>query len=493
MNVSAWSIRNPIPAIVLFMLLTLAGVLAFRALKVSNMPDVDLPMVTLNAALPGAAPAQLETEVARKLENSIAAVQGLKHLYTSIGDGLVVISAEFRLDKPVQEALDDVRAAVTRVRADLPGDLRDPVVQKADLAAQPILTYTVASERLDDEALSWFVDNQVARTLLAVRGVGAVTRVGGVTREVRVELDPARLMARGATAAEVSRALRQVQLDASGGRGDLGGAEQALRLQRVDTGTGGLLGGEDLRGLLAAEHAGGLQFAGAVGVGHGLGKHGLRLGQAGTRLRHVGLQHLGGQACQQLASLDGVAHLRGHLDQSPAAYFGAHHHLLPGGDGAGGGDAQRPVDGLRRGHLHGEGRAPAGRRRSRRARARRGGGLGLRPGRAAGQAHPQGRYRHQGQRHRGMQGKKDSSHRIRGVEAGRTVRVADRGAGQCPHSGASCHARRLPLAAGGGRISGADLAALACTGRSPTSALGACRGRAHADGPNCVSSAPPTT
>ena len=230
MNVSAWSIRNPIPAILLFMLLTLAGVLAFRAMKVQNFPDIDLPMVIVTAALPGAAPAQLETEVARKLENSLATVPGVKHLYATISDGLVVITAEFRLEKPVQEAVDEVRSAVARVRSELPANVSDPVVQKGDLAGQPILTYTVASARGDDEALSWFVDDEVTRALLAVRGVGAVSRVGGVTRELRVELDPAQLLSRGATAAEVSRQLRQLQQDASGGRADVGGAEQSMRM-----------------------------------------------------------------------------------------------------------------------------------------------------------------------------------------------------------------------------------------------------------------------
>ncbi len=230
MNVSAWSIRNPIPAILLFILLTLAGVLGFRAMKVQNFPDIELPMVVVTATLPGAAPGQLETEVARKIENSVAAIQGLKHLYTNLSDGLMVMTAEFRLEKPTQEAVDDVRAAVSRVAADLPADLGAPVVTKADLSGQPILTYTVASSRLDDEALSWFVDNEVARKLLAVRGVGAVGRVGGVSREVRVELDPARLLARGATAADVSRQLRQAQQDASGGRAQVGGAEQSMRL-----------------------------------------------------------------------------------------------------------------------------------------------------------------------------------------------------------------------------------------------------------------------
>ena len=228
-NVSAWSIRNPTPAILLFVMLTLAGLIGFRAMKIQNFPDIDLPMVTVVAALPGASPGQLETEVARKVENSLATIQGLKHIYTSLTDGTVTITAEFRLEKPTQEAVDDVRDAVSRVRSDLPADLRDPVIKKVDLAGTPILTYTVASQKMDDEALSWFVDNQVTKAMLAVRGVGAVSRVGGVSREVRVELDPARLLALHATAADISRQLRQVQQEASGGRADLGGAEQSVR------------------------------------------------------------------------------------------------------------------------------------------------------------------------------------------------------------------------------------------------------------------------
>ncbi|WP_293416803.1 efflux RND transporter permease subunit [Piscinibacter sp.] len=228
-NVSSWSIRNPTPSILLFVMLTLAGLLGFRAMKVQNFPDIDLPMVTVTASLPGASPGQLETEVVRKIENSLATVQGLKHMYATIQDGTATLTAEFRLEKPTQEAVDDVRDAVSRVRSDLPADLRDPVIRKVDLAGTPILTYTVASQKMDDEALSWFVDNQVTKAMLSVRGVGAVSRVGGVTREVRVELDPARLLALNATAADISRQLRQVQQEASGGRTDLGGAEQSVR------------------------------------------------------------------------------------------------------------------------------------------------------------------------------------------------------------------------------------------------------------------------
>jgi len=229
MNVSAWSIRKPIPSILLFVMLTLVGLVAFQRMKIQQFPDIDLPMVIVTASLPGAAPAQMETEVARKIENSIAAVQGLKHVYAKIQDGTATITAEFRLEKPTQEAMDDVRDAVSRIRSDLPADLRDPVITKMDFAAMPVLTYTVASARMDDEALSWFVDNQVTKALLAVPGVGAIGRVGGVQREVRVEVDPLRLLGLNATVADISRRLREIQQESSGGRADLGGAEQSVR------------------------------------------------------------------------------------------------------------------------------------------------------------------------------------------------------------------------------------------------------------------------
>ena len=229
MNVSAWSIRNPIPSVMLFVLLTFAGILSFNAMKVQNFPDIDLPTVNITAALPGAAPAQMETEVARKIENSIATVQGLKHIYTTVQDGVVTITAEFRLEKPVQEAVDDVRSAVSRVRSELPGDVRDPIVSKLDMASMPVLAFTIASKSMDDEALSWFVDNEVSKRLRSVRGVGGTTRVGGVSREVRVALDPFKLQALNATVADISRQLRNVQQDSAGGRTDVGGGEQPVR------------------------------------------------------------------------------------------------------------------------------------------------------------------------------------------------------------------------------------------------------------------------
>lgn len=228
LNVSSWSIRNPTASLLLFVLLTFLGLIGFQAMKVQNFPDIELPIVTVTAALPGASPSQLENDVARKVESALATIQGVKHIQSTLTDGSADIAVEFHIEKPVQEAVDEVRDAVSRIRGDLPAELRDPVIKKVELAGA-IVTYTVASSGMDDEALSWFVDNQISKRLLAVPGVGAVSRVGGVTREVRVDLDPVRLLAFNTTAADISRQLRQSQQEASGGRVDLGGSEQSVR------------------------------------------------------------------------------------------------------------------------------------------------------------------------------------------------------------------------------------------------------------------------
>ena len=232
MNFSALSIKHPVPAIMLFILLSLAGWMAYRANPVQDFPDIELPIVNVSASLPGAAPAQLETEVARKIEDSVATLQGVKNIYSKVLDGTATITVEFILEKNLSDAVNEVRDAVTQVRADMPGELRDPVVSKVSTAGRVVLAFVVtpkAGTRIDDADLSWYVDNTVAKKLLSVPGVGAVKRVGGVTREIRVELDDARMAALRVSALDVSRMLRQVQKEAPGGRGDVSGAEQSVR------------------------------------------------------------------------------------------------------------------------------------------------------------------------------------------------------------------------------------------------------------------------
>ncbi len=230
MNVSSWSIRNPIPAILGFILLTFMGIMAFKAMKIQLFPDIDLPMITVTASMPGASPDQMEAEVARKIENVLASAQGLKHLYTQVKSGTAIVSAEFRLERDSRLALEDVRSAVSRIRGDLPREMLDPVINKVELSGKPLMTYTISAPSMSEEELSWFVDNNITKLLLGVKGVGAVSRVGGVLRQVRVELDPIKMLGLNLTASEISSQLRQIQQEAPGGRTDLGGMEQTVRM-----------------------------------------------------------------------------------------------------------------------------------------------------------------------------------------------------------------------------------------------------------------------
>jgi multidrug efflux pump subunit AcrB len=228
-NFATWSIRQPIPPLVGFLLLCFFGVFGFRQLGIQDLPDMEFPAVTITAVLQGASPSQLETEVTRKIENAVATIGDIEHIMSTVTDGMSSTTVQFVLEKDIFEALNDVRAAVSNIRSDLPADLEEPVVNKINTAGAPILTFSVASERMDEEALSWFVDNTVARTLLAIPGVGRVYRLGGADREVRVEIDPAKIAALGLSVTDVSRQLRRVQLQASGGRAEIGDARQSLR------------------------------------------------------------------------------------------------------------------------------------------------------------------------------------------------------------------------------------------------------------------------
>ena len=228
-NISTWSIRNPLAAAMLFVLLTFTGVISFSGMKIQNYPDIGLPTIILSTSLPGASPVSMENDVARRIENAVSSIQGLKHITTRIQDSNVIITIEFRLEKPVQEALDEVRSAIERIRTELPADLREPIIQKLDLAAQPILAFTVSSSRMDNETLSWFIDDEISRTLLSVKGVGAVNRVGGVNREIQVLIDPIKLKGLGITVADLSQQLFAAQSEKPGGRASIGALEQPIR------------------------------------------------------------------------------------------------------------------------------------------------------------------------------------------------------------------------------------------------------------------------
>ena len=229
LNVSAWAIRNPIAPLILFVVLMVLGLLSFRGLAVTRMPNVDLPIVSIAIAQSGAAPAELQTQVTKWVEDSIAGVRGVKHVTSAITEGSSVTTVEFRLEVNGDRAVNDVKDAVSKIRINLPRTIDEPVISRVEIAGLPILLYAVKAPAMTPAELSWLVEDNIARTLQGVKGVGGVERVGGVAREMRVTLQPDRLLALGITAADVNRQLRLTSADMAGGRGEVGGREQSIR------------------------------------------------------------------------------------------------------------------------------------------------------------------------------------------------------------------------------------------------------------------------
>ena len=228
-NISAWAIRNPIPPIVLFLALTLAGLVSYFRLPINQIPNVEFGLINVTVTQAGASPSELETQVTQQVEAALTGVTDVKRITSTVTQGVSTTSVELQIGADISRAVDDAEQAVSRIRSDLPGDVDEPVVERIEEASQPIAYFAVESARLSDQDLSYFIDNTLSRELLALGGVAAVQRLGGVDREIRVELDPLRLQAFGVTADQVNLQLRASNIDLPGGRAELGGQSQTIR------------------------------------------------------------------------------------------------------------------------------------------------------------------------------------------------------------------------------------------------------------------------
>ncbi|WP_342105269.1 efflux RND transporter permease subunit [Methylobacterium sp. SI9] len=229
LNVSAWAIRKPLPSVVLFLVLMILGLVSFRSLPITRFPNIDIPIVSVTITQSGAAPAELQTQVTKWVEDSIAGVKGVKHILSTITEGISTTTIEFRLEVNQDRATNDVKDAIAKIRQNLPRTIDEPIVSRVEIAGLPIMVYGASAPAMTPEDLSWFVDDVVARGLQSVKGVGGVERLGGVAREIRVTLKPDRLLALGITAADVNRQLRLTSADMAGGRAEVGGQEQSIR------------------------------------------------------------------------------------------------------------------------------------------------------------------------------------------------------------------------------------------------------------------------
>jgi hydrophobe/amphiphile efflux-1 (HAE1) family protein len=228
-NISAWSIRNPLPSIVFSIILLALGWISFTKLAVTRLPSADIPVISVAVAQFGAAPAELESQVTKTIEDGVSGVEGVRHISSSITDGLSVTTIEFALETNTDRALNDIKDAVTRVRSNLPQNVNEPLIERVDVIGLPIVTYAAISPGKTPEQLSYFVDDVVKRALQGVHNVSQVERIGGVEREILVSLDPDRLQAAGLTAVNVGQSLRGTNVDLAGGRAEIGKNDQAIR------------------------------------------------------------------------------------------------------------------------------------------------------------------------------------------------------------------------------------------------------------------------
>ncbi|MDZ7961093.1 MAG: efflux RND transporter permease subunit [Aulosira sp. DedQUE10] len=228
-NISAWSIKKPVPTIVLFLILTIVGWFSFISLGIDTNPNVDVPAVSVKVTQPGAGPAELESQVTKKIEDAVAGLGNIDNMISKVTDGNSTTTINFLLGTNSDRATNDVRNAIAQIRQSLPQDINDPVVQRLDFAGGPIITYVVKSDRRSVEELSNLVDQTISRALLAVKGVAQIKRVGGVDREIRINLDPSRLQSLGITATQVNDQIRTLNINLPGGRAELGGSEQSIR------------------------------------------------------------------------------------------------------------------------------------------------------------------------------------------------------------------------------------------------------------------------
>ncbi len=229
-NISAWSIRNPVPPIVLFIALLVLGIGSFLTMDVNNEPDIDFPAAQIQVSQPGAAPTEIETQITQRIESAVRSINGVDEINSNVSEGSSSTFVQFTIGTPIDRAVNDVRNAVDQIRSSLPDGILEPQVSRVDINGDAIAYISASTTDMTLEELSWYVDDTVSKQLLAVPGLAAVSRNGGVNREIRVILDPVKLQSRGLTAVQVNQQLRQTNLNAAGGRAQIAGSEQSVRV-----------------------------------------------------------------------------------------------------------------------------------------------------------------------------------------------------------------------------------------------------------------------
>lgn len=229
MPLSTWSIRNPIPPVLFFMLVSIAGIFSYIQLPVNNIPNIVIPLVSATVTQPGASAEEMETQVTRVIEDAISGLQGVRHINSTISQGSSRTVVEFYLEVPFDRAVSDVRDAIAGVQNQLPKTAGIPLVKRIDVDSGAMSIYTVEAPEMRLDDLSWFIDNTISSEMLSLPGVADVQRQGGVDSEITITLDPIKLQALGVTATAISRQLALTNADLPGGMLMISGTEYSIR------------------------------------------------------------------------------------------------------------------------------------------------------------------------------------------------------------------------------------------------------------------------
>ena len=230
-NLSAWSIRNPVIPLVMFTALLFAGLFSFLRMDVVNNPDVDFPAVNVTISQPGAAPTEIENQITQQVESAIRSLNGVRNISSTAREGSSNTFVEFEIGIDPNVAVADVKNAVDTVRGSLPDGILEPRVSRVDIAGGGFLgIFAVQANDMTIEQLSWFIDDTIAKRMLAIEGMAEVDRFGGVDREIEVLLDPVKMQSLGVTAGQINAVLRQSNIDAGGGMAEVGGTRQSVRV-----------------------------------------------------------------------------------------------------------------------------------------------------------------------------------------------------------------------------------------------------------------------
>ena len=194
MKLADVSIRRPVFATMMIMALVVLGLFSYFKLNVDLYPDVDIPYVVITSILPGAGPEQIETDVTKIIEDAVNPVEGVDFIQSFSQENASIVVIAFKLEINGKDAAQDVREKIAAVRADLPVELEDPVIQRYDPASLPIM-YLSVSGNMSDKDITTFTKNVVKKRLENIPGVGSVELVGGAEREIQIEVDAARLSA----------------------------------------------------------------------------------------------------------------------------------------------------------------------------------------------------------------------------------------------------------------------------------------------------------